>query len=81
MFPSSSLSGPSQGEPASATRLRTRFEDTLCHRRATSSAPDRIAIVDIEPREVVGELPAGDAPDGIGYSPLKVRTRGASGSP
>ncbi len=34
------------------------------------AAADRIAIVDIERREVVGELPAGDSPDGIGYSPV-----------
>lgn len=31
---------------------------------------NRIAIVDIESREVVGYLPAGAGPDGIGYSPL-----------
>jgi len=34
------------------------------------SAAGRIAIVDIEAREVVGYLPAGLGPDGIGYSAL-----------
>lgn len=36
------------------------------------SAADRIAIVDIDARVVVGYLPAGSGPDGIGYSPLTV---------
>lgn len=36
------------------------------------SAADRIAIVDIDARRVVGYLPAGAGPDGIGYSPLRV---------
>ena len=36
------------------------------------SSADRIAIVDIERREVVGYLPAGNGPDGIGYSPVRV---------
>lgn len=34
------------------------------------SRAGRIAVVDIEAREVVGYLPAGAGPDGIGYSPL-----------
>ncbi len=32
----------------------------------------RIAIVDIDARAVVGYLPAGEGPDGIGYSPILV---------
>jgi len=36
------------------------------------SAAGRIAIVDIETREVVGYLPAGVGPDGIGYSPVVI---------
>ncbi len=36
------------------------------------SSADRIAIFDIERREVVGYLPAGNGPDGIGYSPVRV---------
>jgi len=32
----------------------------------------RIAVVDIETRSVVGYLPAGAGPDGIGYSPMTV---------
>ena len=36
------------------------------------SAEGRIAIVDVHERSVVGYLPAGDSPDGIGYSPLTV---------
>ena len=36
------------------------------------SAADRIAIVDIETREIVGYLPAGRGPDGIGYSSLVI---------
>lgn len=36
------------------------------------SAEDRIAVVDLERREVVGYLPAGSGPDGIGYSALTV---------
>lgn len=32
----------------------------------------RIAVVDIEAHEVVGYLPAGSGPDGIGYSPVVV---------
>jgi len=36
------------------------------------SAANRIAIVDIRERRVVGHLPAGSSPDGIGYSPLGV---------
>jgi DNA-binding beta-propeller fold protein YncE len=34
------------------------------------SSADRIAVVDVAAREVVGYLPAGDGPDGIAYSPL-----------
>lgn len=36
------------------------------------SAQDRIAIVDVARREVVGYLPAGDGPDGIAWSPVLV---------
>lgn len=36
------------------------------------SAADRIAVIDIERREVVGYLPAGSSPDGIGFSPQTV---------
>ena len=36
------------------------------------SRAGRIAVVDIHSREVVGYLPAGVGPDGIGYSPLTV---------
>lgn len=36
------------------------------------SAADRIAVVDILERRIVGYLPAGSSPDGIGYSPLTV---------
>ena len=36
------------------------------------SAANRIAIVDIRERRVVGHLPAGSSPDGIGYSPVTV---------
>jgi DNA-binding beta-propeller fold protein YncE len=36
------------------------------------SAQGRVAVIDIERREVVGHLPAGEGPDGIGYSPLTV---------
>ena len=39
------------------------------------SAANRIAVVDIERRVVVGYLPAGSGPDGIGYSPLTVAAR------
>jgi YVTN family beta-propeller protein len=31
---------------------------------------DRVLVVDIESREILGEYPTGSAPDGIGYSPL-----------
>jgi DNA-binding beta-propeller fold protein YncE len=34
------------------------------------SSANRIAIIDIGRREVVGYLPAGNGPDGIGYSAL-----------
>jgi len=34
------------------------------------SGQDRVLVVDVESREILGEYPAGDAPDGIGYSPL-----------
>lgn len=37
------------------------------------SAAGRVAVVDVETREVVGTLPAGSGPDGIGISPLTVR--------
>lgn len=37
------------------------------------SAGNRIAVVDIEARTVVGHLPAGNGPDGIGYSGLSIR--------
>ncbi|HSM06668.1 MAG TPA: hypothetical protein VK858_18735 [Longimicrobiales bacterium] len=37
------------------------------------SAANRIAVVDIRDRRVVGHLPAGSSPDGIGYSPATVR--------
>lgn len=36
------------------------------------SAADRVAVVDIEERRVVGYLPAGSSPDGIGFSPVTV---------
>jgi DNA-binding beta-propeller fold protein YncE len=36
------------------------------------SAAGKVAIIDIEHRVVVGELPAGERPDGIGYSPVTV---------
>ena len=36
------------------------------------SSAGRIAIVDIEAREVVGTLPAGPTPDGIAWSPVRV---------
>lgn len=36
------------------------------------SGADRIAVVDIETRAVVGYLPAGSSPDGIAYSPVAV---------
>lgn len=36
------------------------------------SQSNQIAVVDIETREVVGHLPAGEGPDGIGYSPFSV---------
>jgi DNA-binding beta-propeller fold protein YncE len=39
------------------------------------SRAGRIAVVDIETRSVVGYLPAGAGPDGIGYSPLVVGGR------
>jgi DNA-binding beta-propeller fold protein YncE len=39
------------------------------------SAAGKVAIVDIERRQVVGELPAGSRPDGIGYSPITVNPR------
>lgn len=39
------------------------------------SSAGRIAVVDIRSREVIGYLPAGDGPDGIGYSPLTVAGR------
>jgi DNA-binding beta-propeller fold protein YncE len=42
------------------------------------SAQDRIAIVDVEKREVVGYLPAGASPDGVGYSGRVVTAQGAS---
>jgi len=34
---------------------------------------DRVLVIDIESREILGEYPTGSAPDGIGYSPLKLR--------
>jgi DNA-binding beta-propeller fold protein YncE len=34
------------------------------------SAADRIAVVDIQARRILGYLPAGSSPDGIGYSPV-----------
>lgn len=37
------------------------------------SAADRIAVVDVATRAVLGHLPAGRGPDGIGISPLMVR--------
>lgn len=36
------------------------------------SAADRIAVIDIATRQVVGYLPAGSSPDGIGFSPQTV---------
>jgi DNA-binding beta-propeller fold protein YncE len=42
------------------------------HLFVSLSAADRVAVVDIEERVVVGSLPAGSRPDGIGYSPLSV---------
>jgi DNA-binding beta-propeller fold protein YncE len=36
------------------------------------SGANRIAVVDIEDRSVVGYLPAGSSPDGIAYSPVVV---------
>ena len=34
---------------------------------------DRVLVIDIESREILGEYPTGSAPDGIGYSPLQLR--------
>jgi DNA-binding beta-propeller fold protein YncE len=46
------------------------------------SGANRVAVIDIDERQVVGSLPAGDSPDGIGYSPIAVRSRnGESMSP
>jgi len=36
------------------------------------SAADRVAVIDVLERRVLGYLPAGSSPDGIGYSPLTV---------
>lgn len=36
------------------------------------SAADRIAVIDIEERRILGYLPAGSSPDGIGFSPVTV---------
>lgn len=37
------------------------------------SGQDRIAVIDIETHQIVGYLPAGSAPDGIGYSSVELR--------
>ena len=37
------------------------------------SAGNRIAVIDVQGRRVLGYLPAGTGPDGIGYSALEVR--------
>lgn len=34
---------------------------------------DRVLVIAIDSREILGEYPAGSAPDGIGYSPLLIR--------
>ena len=34
---------------------------------------DRVTVIDIVSREIMGEYPTGSAPDGIGYSPLQLR--------
>jgi len=34
---------------------------------------DRVMVIDIESREILGEYATGSAPDGIGYSPLQLR--------
>ncbi|HSG46714.1 MAG TPA: hypothetical protein VLA43_02750, partial [Longimicrobiales bacterium] len=36
------------------------------------SGAGRVAVVDIAERRVVGYLPAGSGPDGVGFSPLTV---------
>lgn len=41
----------------------------------SNKAIDRVAIIDIELGEVIGFLPAGDGPDGIGYTPVRVGGR------
>lgn len=35
------------------------------------SAEDRVAVIDLERGEVVGELPAGHRPDGLGWTPVE----------
>jgi len=37
------------------------------------SGQNRIAVIDIETRQIMGYLPAGSAPDGIGYSMMELR--------
>jgi YVTN family beta-propeller protein len=34
---------------------------------------DRVLVIDIDSREILGEYPTGSEPDGIGYSPLQLR--------
>ena len=45
----------------------------MTHLHATLSSGGRIAVVDSEAREVVGYLPSGQGPDGIGCSAFRVR--------
>lgn len=57
--------------PGEAPQGLTLYRDGR-HLFLSLSGANRIAIVDIQTREVVGYLPAGSSPDGIAYSPLSV---------
>jgi DNA-binding beta-propeller fold protein YncE len=37
------------------------------------AAQNKVLVIDIETRKILGEYPAGSSPDGIGYSPIVIR--------
>lgn len=57
--------------PGQAPQGLTLHDDGR-HLFLSLSAADRIAVIDIHTLEIVGYLPAGSSPDGIGFSPQTV---------
>ena len=56
-----------QGAPSNVRVLRL-----VAHCKSQRLAQDKILVIDIISRQIIGEYEAGDSPDGIGYSSLVV---------